>query len=113
MSTLFASLGPPFSTTDNGDPIVLYDQLADRWLISQFLFTNVSGGVYYQVIAISQTGDPTGAYYVYAFLMPNNKLNDYPHFGVWPDGYYMADNQFTNGASFPVQGHSPSTGLKC
>ncbi|MBK9531352.1 MAG: HYR domain-containing protein [Chitinophagaceae bacterium] len=104
MSTLFASLGPPFSTTDNGDPIVLYDQLADRWLISQFLFTNVSGGVYYQVIAISQTGDPTGAYYVYAFLMPNNKLNDYPHFGVWPDGYYMADNQFTNGASFSGAG---------
>ena len=104
MSTLFASLGPPFSTTDNGDPIVLYDQLADRWLISQFLFTSVSGGVYYQMIAISQTGDPTGAYYVYAFLMPNNKLNDYPHFGVWPDGYYMADNQFTNGASFSGAG---------
>ena len=104
MSTLFASLGAPFSTTDNGDPIVLYDQLADRWLISQFLFTSVSGGVYYQMIAISQTGDPTGAYYVYAFLMPNNKLNDYPHFGVWPDGYYMADNQFTLGNTFSGAG---------
>ena len=104
MSTLFASLGPPFSTTDSGDPIVLYDQLSDRWLISQFLFTNPSSGVYYQVIAISQTGDPTGAYYAYAFLMPNNKLNDYPHFGVWPDGYYMADNQFTNGSSFSGAG---------
>ncbi len=104
MSTLFASLGPPFSTTDRGDPIVLYDQLADRWLISQFYFATSSGGVYYQMIAISQTGDPTGAYYVYAFLMPNNKFNDYPHFGVWPDGYYMADNQFTNGASFSGAG---------
>ena len=104
MSTLFASLGAPFSTTDNGDPIVLYDQLADRWLISQFLFTSVSGGVYYQMIAISQTGDPTGAYYVYAFLMPNNKLNDYPHFGVWPDGYYMSDNQFTLGNTFSGAG---------
>ena len=104
MSTLFAPLGPPFSTTDNGDPIVLYDQLADRWLISQFLFISVTGGVYYQVIAISQTGDPTGAYHLYAFLMPNNKLNDYPHFGVWPDGYYMADNQFTLGNTFSGAG---------
>jgi PA domain/PKD-like domain/Secretion system C-terminal sorting domain/Proprotein convertase P-domain/HYR domain len=104
MSTLFASLGAPFSTTDRGDPVVLYDQLADRWLISQFYFTSSSSGVYYEMIAISQTGDPTGAYYVYAFLMPNNKLNDYPHFGVWPDGYYMADNQFTNGATFSGAG---------
>ncbi len=104
MSTLFASLGAPFSTTDRGDPVVLYDQLADRWLISQFYFTSSSSGVYYEMIAISQTGDPTGAYYVYAFLMPNNKLNDYPHFGVWPDGYYMADNQFTNGSSFSGAG---------
>jgi len=104
MSTLFASLGPPFSTLDSGDPIALYDQLSDRWLLSQFLFTTSTSGVYYQVIAISQTGDPTGAYYVYAFLMPNNKLNDYPHFGVWPDGYYMADNQFTNGGPFSGAG---------
>jgi hypothetical protein len=91
MSQLFASLGAPCGTTDDGDPIVLYDQAADRWLISQF----VASSPYHQCIAISQTPDPAGAYYAYAFQMPNNKFNDYPHFGVWPDGYYMTDNQFT------------------
>ena len=93
MSTLFAALGPPASNSDDGDPIVLYDQLADRWLLSQFL-TTLQGGRTSQVIAISQTGDPTGAYFVYNFIMPNVKFNDYPHFGVWPDAYYMSDNQF-------------------
>ena len=93
MSDLFAALGPDnvCATTDDGDPIVLYDQMADRWLISQFA---VVGPPFHQCIAISQTADPTGAYNVYDFVMPNDKFNDYPHFGVWPDGYYMTDNQF-------------------
>ena len=59
MSTLFAALGPPASNSDDGDPIVLYDQLADRWLISQFV-TTLQGGRTSQAIAISQTGDPLG-----------------------------------------------------
>jgi hypothetical protein len=45
------------------------------------------------MVAISQTGDPTGAYYLYDFMMPNDKFSDYPHFGVWRDAYYMTDNQ--------------------
>ncbi len=91
LSSLFAPLGAPCGTADDGDPIVLYDPLADRWLISQFC---TDGPPFHQVIAISQTGDPTGAFYLYDFTMPNDKFNDYPHFGVWPDGYYMSDNQF-------------------
>ena len=54
----------------------------------------------HEVIAISQTGDPTGAWYLYDFTMPNTKMNDYPHFGVWPDGYYMTDNQFNTDNSW-------------
>jgi hypothetical protein len=91
MSSLFASLGAPCGTRDDGDPIVLYDRLADRWLISQFV---IGSAPYRQAIAISQTGDPTGAYYVYCFTLLATKLNDYPHFGVWPDGYYMTAHQF-------------------
>ncbi|MDZ4796026.1 MAG: proprotein convertase P-domain-containing protein, partial [Bacteroidota bacterium] len=91
-STLFAALGAPIGTRDDGDPIVLYDQLADRWLISQFI--TLANPNNHQVIAISKTGDPTGQYYLYDFMMPNNKFNDYPHFGVWSDAYYMSDNQF-------------------
>jgi hypothetical protein len=100
MSTLFAGLGAPCSTDDDGDPIVLYDQFADRWMVSQFAFANISSPPYFQCVAVSQTGDPTGAYYAYAFQVPNNEFNDYPHFGVWPNAYYMTVNQFTNGSTF-------------
>jgi hypothetical protein len=103
-STLVSALGPPFNSTDDGDPIVLYDELADRWLISQFAFPTFPAPPYFQVFAISQTGDPTGAYFLYAFLYDGNNLNDYPHFGVWPDGYYMTANQFLNAASFNAAG---------
>ncbi len=93
LPTLFAGLGAPCGSSDDGDPIVLYDQWADRWLISEFCLTPDPP---HQIFAISQTGDPTGSWYLYDFVMPNSKMNDYPHFGVWPDAYYMTDNQFTS-----------------
>jgi hypothetical protein len=94
---IFAGFGGPCATTDDGDPIVLYDHLADRWLVTQFAASVTPSR---QCIAISQTGDPTGAYFLYDFAMPNNKFNDYPKFGVWPDAYYMTDNQFGPGPGF-------------
>ncbi|MGH9194823.1 MAG: hypothetical protein ACRD1T_03680, partial [Acidimicrobiia bacterium] len=76
-----------------GDPIVLYDHLADRWLISQLAIP--SGFTeFHQCIAVSTTGDPTGSYHTYDFLYSKTLLNDYPKLGVWPDGYYMTVNQF-------------------
>src|SRR5262249_15553990 len=102
ISSIFSALSGPCATTDDGDPIVLYDPLADRWLISQFC-VSVANPNNHQLIAISQTGDPTGAYFLYDFMMPNNKFNDYPKFGVWTDGYYMTDNQF-NQAGTAFQG---------
>ena len=39
-------------------------------------------------------GDPTGAFYRYAFLESNTIFGDYPKMGVWPDGYYMSTNEF-------------------
>ena len=77
---------------NDGDPIVLYDSYADRWLITQF--TIPANPNNHQCVAISKTPDPTGQYFIYDFVMPNNKFNDYPKFGVWPDGYYMTNNQF-------------------
>lgn len=91
ISTLFAGLGGLCGTIDDGDPIVLYDHLADRWLISQFVVS--FGAPFHQCIAISRTADPTGAYFLYDFSV-GSKFNDYAKFGVWPDGYYMTDNQF-------------------
>ena len=72
-----------------GDPIVVYDHLADRWLLSQFARPN------HMCVAISQTPDPTaGTWFLYTF----NTLDfpDYPKFGVWPNGYYMSSYESPN-----------------
>jgi hypothetical protein len=84
INTLFSGFTGPCEFENAGDPVVLYDQLADRWLLSQF---SDSAGPFFNCIAISVTGDPTGAYYRYAFQAPS--FPDYPKYGVWPDGYYL------------------------
>jgi len=85
-------------TDPSGDPVVLYDQTTDRWLLSQF---TTRGPVYYDCVAISQTGDPTGAYYRYAFItQPDPELPggtffpDYPKYGVWTNSYIMTTRDF-------------------
>jgi len=95
--TLWNGFGGICETHESGDPIVLYDSLADRWLMSQLAFDIPNN--FHQCIAISQTADPTGGWYRYDFLFSNTLLNDYPKFGVWPDGYYMAVNQY-DGSDF-------------
>jgi hypothetical protein len=94
-NTLWTKFGGPCENTNDGDPIALYDHLANRWLMSQFAFPNFPFGPYYQCVAISTTSDPTGQYYRYQFTISDSKLNDYPKFGVWSDGYYMSFNQFS------------------
>jgi len=97
-NTLWDGFGGICETNNDGDPIVLYDHLADRWLMSQFALDFPNN--FHQCIAISETGDPTGAWHRYDFLISESKMNDYPKFGVWPDGYYMAINQFDGATSF-------------
>jgi hypothetical protein len=70
-----------------GDPIVLWDGLADRWLLSQF------AGPSHMCVAISQTSDPLGSYHLYTFNV--GSFPDYFKFGVWPDAYYMGANEGT------------------
>ncbi len=101
---LWSGFGFPCQDTNDGDPIVLFDQLAGRWLLTQFSQPHYPNGPFYQCLAVSQTADPTGAYYRYAFEASATKLNDYPHFGVWPDGYYMTANQFQYTGSTYVWG---------
>lgn len=90
-STLWAGFGGPCEFSDDGDPVVLYDQLADRWLMSQFISTSPYG----ECVAISTTGDPTGSYYRYFFQFSDTQFYDYPKLAVWPDGYYFTANRFT------------------
>lgn len=103
VSYLWSGLTGTRCAADNdGDPIVLYDSAADRWLISQLAITGAPP--YQQCIAVSQTADPTGAYYAWAYTWSSTDLNDYPHFGIWPDGYYMTVHNFTGGTTWNGSG---------
>lgn len=84
-------------TENDGDPIVLYDQLADRWHISQFAVPAITFNN--QCVAVSTTGDPTGSWYVWSYQYPGQIFNDYPKVGVWHDAYHMTFNQFNNAGS--------------
>jgi hypothetical protein len=102
ITTLWQGFGGVCETNGNGDPVVLFDQLANRWLISQFAGTSVPTD---ECIAISTTSDATGSFFRYAFHLGSNFF-DYPHLAVWPDGYYMSDNVF-NSAGTTYLGPQP------
>jgi hypothetical protein len=91
IGTLFDGFPVTDCTGFNGDPIVLHDQQADRWLITQF---TVQGPEYWNCVAISTGPDPTGSYYRYAFSSGAN-FPDYPKYGVWPDTYFLSTREFT------------------
>ena len=93
-STLWDGFVGPWTGTNDGDPIVLYDDYADRWVATQFA-VNTGNGTNWQLIAVSETSDPLGAYYRYAFQF--TLFNDYPKFSIWPDGYYSTYNMFSTG----------------
>jgi len=93
----------PDCTDPSGDPVVLYDQFSDRWLLSQFTTRGFDDPTlpFYNCVAISQTPDPTGAYYRYAFqTQPDTVFGsgyffpDYPKYGVWKDSYIMTTRDF-------------------
>jgi hypothetical protein len=83
------------NNSNDGDAVVLYDEQADRWLFTQFSLPNYPYGPFYQMIAVSQTADPTGSWYRYQYTFTN--MPDYPKFGVWPDAYYMSMHMFPSG----------------
>lgn len=95
-NTFWGGFGGRCEEDNDGDPVVLYDHLADRWLVTQF---SVSSAPYYMCLAVSTSPNPTGSYNRYAFSFGNN-FPDYPKFGVWPDAYYMTMRNFPNGGSF-------------
>ncbi len=85
-------------TEPSGDPVVLYDTVADRWILTQFTtrgidFPNEPLNLFYNCIAISTSGDPTGSYYRYAFDTGYN-FPDYPKYGVWRDSYLITTREF-------------------
>ncbi|MCA1829742.1 MAG: hypothetical protein LC689_22695, partial [Myxococcales bacterium] len=97
INTLWSGFGAGCQTNNDGDPVVLYDPIADRWIISQF---SVSTTPFLQCVAVSQTPDPTGSYFRYSFNYGSTGFNDYPKMGVWPDAYYVTFNIFNNSVTF-------------
>src|SRR5262249_38418319 len=89
ISSIWAGFGGLCETEDGGDPVVMYDKLANRWLVSQFQFA----GRNLQCVAVSTSSDATGSYNRYEFDFGND-FPDYPKFGVWPDAYYYSANIF-------------------
>ncbi len=89
--------GTVCQTTNPGDPIVLYDRAANRWMMTQFAHNSDANGPippYFQCIAVSETPNPLGQWYTYSFNTTSTaSFNDYGKFGVWPDGYYMGANE--------------------
>lgn len=103
-NSIWTGFGGLCETANGGDPIVLYDHLAHRWLFSQFTAAAVADG--YQCIAITQGSDPLGPYFLYEYRFPA-QLNDYPKFGLWADaptragdpwggqsGYFLTVNKY-------------------
>ena len=83
-----------------GDPYVLYDHLADRWIITQFAnhLTNTNDPLQVQCIAVSKGPNPvTDGFFAYTFQL--GVANDYPKLAVWPDGYYLISQQGYDGTS--------------
>ena len=79
--------------TTTAIPVVNYDRLAGRWVLSQFV-VEASPSASHQCVAVSATDDALGAYYLYDFVTDPVNFVDYPHMGVWPDGYYMSSHVF-------------------
>lgn len=82
---------------NRGDPVVVYDRFAQRWVVSDFAHSS-DFGPFYECLAVSKTMTPTlqaSDWWMYAVEISPSSLNDYPKLGVWRDGYYLSFNMFT------------------
>lgn len=103
-NSFFSGFGGLCQTTNAGDPLVLFDDIAQRWVVSQFAFTSTTTAPWLQCVAVSTSSDPLGTYNRYAFSYPN--FNDYGKMGVWvsSDGsqnaYAFTMHEFSAAGSF-------------
>lgn len=93
-NTIFSGFGGRCQGTDPGDPVVIWDKLADRWVVTYFNYE----GNYALCIAVSTSDDATGSYNRYEY--DYSSLPDYPKYSVWPDAYYGSSN-IDGGAAEP------------
>jgi hypothetical protein len=98
------------ASVDGGDPIVLYDKIDDKWIVSQLAYNSSLSNDHF-CLAISANGDATGSYYAYDFSFGSN-FPDYPKLGIWAPGttkfgddtshagVYFSANIFAHGNRF-------------
>ena len=86
INTIFTGFGGRCENTDPGDPVVIWDRLANRWLVSYIDFVNTNA----ICIAVSTGADATGSYNRYEY--DYSVLPDYPKYAAWPDAYYGTSN---------------------
>jgi hypothetical protein len=103
IGTLWTGFSVPDCTDEEGDPVVLYDRLEDRWILSQFAIRDP----YYNCVAVSMTGDPTGAYFRYAFITNEpgtgeHAFPDYPKYGNWKKSYVLTSRDFGDDGSYGI-----------
>jgi hypothetical protein len=97
IGALWQGFSVPDCTDPSGDPVVLYDQFMDRWILSQFTTSGLDDPTkpFWNCVAVSTTGDPTGSYYRYAFQTAHFQFfPDYPKYGNWTDSYVLTTREF-------------------
>ena len=91
----------PCVKNNQGDPTVIFDSIAQRWIISDFNWANMNSGPYYECFAISTSSDPTGTWKGFALTADSGKLmNDYPKIASTPNAILMTANLFSGGRSY-------------
>ena len=73
---------------DYGDPNIIYDEKADRWVIT-FLYSDSDARL---IIMASVTNDPTGEWYYYDFETTGG-FPDYEKVAVWGNSYVVTTAQ--------------------
>ncbi len=84
------------------DPHVIYDPTTQRWFVEELAFSSSFTGFY---VAVSQTSNPAGAYYLYTISGATSQISacgtalclpDYPQVGFDKNGFYIAADLFSN-----------------
>ena len=107
-NVLWSGFGSGCESNNDGDPIVLYDKLANRWVMSQF---SVSTSPYLQCIAVSSTADaPVPGIVIRSSTHISTTT---PKMGVWPDAYYETFNMFNGIPVMSVATPALTTAPRC
>ena len=89
---------PNFNDT-LGDGRAVFDPVYNRWIILVADFSTLTGGgmpLYY--LAVSQTSDATGAYFIFpgSLALPAGEFVDFPQLGLDQDALLITANMFNN-----------------